>query len=123
MTLKGWKTTRNLTEEKHSSLIFYFHTKNKKVSHFHIKNQVIHQKIVSPLYLICSLLKKQKWVLDKSWAIAPGEADCPYAGNDRNKLSQKFSCPSFHFTQEEDKAILKTTKLKLIINYSPLKLE
>ena len=66
-----------------------------------------------------SLLRAEGWRLDRTWSIAPGGLEPPYAGRKRDDLSG-FSCPPFSVTEEPGRVVLRTGALEATIHLDPL---
>ena len=66
-----------------------------------------------------SLLRAEGWRLDRTWSIAPGGLEPPYAGRTRDDLSG-FSCPDFSVTEEPGRVVLRTGALEATIRLDPL---
>jgi alpha-glucosidase len=63
----------------------------------------------------------EKLKLDKTWSVAPGQADIPWEGRDRFDISC-FSLPNFEYGQHGDEFIVETTRLKLQVKLNGFKI-
>ena len=63
----------------------------------------------------------EKVKLDKTWSVAPGQADVPWEGRDRFDLSV-FSLPDYESRQVNDEFIVETSLLKLQVKLDGFKI-
>ncbi len=63
----------------------------------------------------------EKVKLDKTWSVAPGQADVPWEGRDRFDLSV-FSLPDYDSRQVNDEFIVETSLLKLQVKLDGFKI-
>ncbi|WP_148356819.1 glycoside hydrolase family 31 protein [Peribacillus simplex] len=63
----------------------------------------------------------EKLKLDKTWSVAPGQADVPLEGRDRFDTSG-FSLPNYEFRQDDDEFIVETSLLKIQVKLNGFKI-
>lgn len=59
-----------------------------------------------------AVLPSGRFALDRTWAIAPGEEDCPTEGRDRFD-TDAFVHPSFELMVQEGKLVIETARIRL----------
>ena len=80
------------------------------------KIMVLEEDIIRILFTDGETLK-----LDKTWSVAPGQADVPWEGRGRFDLSG-FSLPNYKSRQENDEFIVETSLLKLQVKLDGFKI-
>ena len=66
-----------------------------------------------------SLLRATGWRLDRTWSIAPGGEDPPFAGRSRDDLSG-FPCPDFALARDDNSVTITTRTLTARVRLNSL---
>ncbi|QGQ45183.1 TIM-barrel domain-containing protein [Metabacillus sediminilitoris] len=102
---------------------FHFLGENNNILKFKLidgntyaKIMVLENDIIRILFTDGDTLK-----LDKTWSVAPGQADVPWEGRDRFDTSG-FSLPPYESSQNEDEFIVETSLVKAVVKLNGFKI-